>query len=87
MHFFTMSTFVFNYLKRLGSWLSEILVIHTEVKEMPCFVSEFGSTSSLIADVVPFNQCHVTKASWVLNSLLTKKWSSNTQTVAYRSVL
>lgn len=59
MHFFTMSTFVFNYLKRLGSWLNEILVIYIEVKDMPCFVSEFGSPSSLIADVVPFNQCHV----------------------------
>lgn len=87
MHFFTMSSFVFNYLKRLGSWLNEILIIYIEVKDMHCFVSEFGSTSSFIANVVPLNQCHVTKVSWILNSLPTKKWSSNTKTVTYRSVL
>lgn len=53
MHFFIMFTFVFNYLKRLGSCLNEILIIYIEVKDMHCFVSQFGSTSSFIANVVP----------------------------------
>lgn len=81
MHFFTRSTFIFNYLKRLGSWLNEILVIYIEVKDMHCFVSEFSSISSFVANVVPLNQCHVIKASWILNSFPTTKWSSHTQTV------
>lgn len=38
MHFFTRFTFVLNYLKRLGSWFKEILVIYIEVKDMHCFI-------------------------------------------------
>ena len=81
MHFFTRFTFAFNYLKRLGSWFNEILVIYIEIKDLHWFISEFISTLSFISNGVTLNQCNVMKDSWILNTLPTKKVFNNRQTV------
>lgn len=53
MQFFTAFTFVFNYLKKLGSWSNAILDMYIEVKGMHCFISEFSSTLFFTDNSVP----------------------------------